>query len=60
MTGKTIEIIDSFDPDKKYKIHIGKQIISVSSKLEKHEVELLIDMLKDLHDELQQNKSIKD
>ena len=34
--------------------------INEIEKLEKHEVELLIDMLKDLHDELRQNRQMKD
>ncbi len=35
MRGKTIEILDDFQPDKKYKIHIRNQISKVLSKLEK-------------------------
>lgn len=35
MKGKTIEILEDFDPDKNYKIHIRKQIALVLSKLEK-------------------------
>ena len=35
MKGKTIEILDEYNPDKKYKIHIRKQISLVLSKLEK-------------------------
>jgi len=35
MKGKTIEILNDFNPDKNYKIHIRKQISLVLSKLEK-------------------------
>jgi len=41
MKGKTIEILEKFDPDKNYKIHIRKQIGIVLSKLEKSEQCLL-------------------
>ena len=35
MTGKVIEILEDFDPNKNYKIHIRKQIVAVLLKLEK-------------------------
>jgi len=41
MSGKTIKILENFDPDKNYKIHIRKQIISVLSKLEKSSCQCL-------------------
>lgn len=47
MPGKIIEIIDNFDPDKNYKIHIRKQIITVLSKLEKDKQYKLADLIEE-------------
>ena len=45
MAGKTIEVLENYNPDKNYKIHIRKQIATVLSKLEKGKQYKLVDLI---------------
>ncbi len=46
MVGKTIEILEDFDPDKNYKTHVRKQIAIVLSKLQKGKQYKLADLIR--------------
>jgi len=59
MSGKTIEILENFDPDKNYKIHIRKQIISVLSKLEKSKQYKLSELIKEYDGVVTKKKNLQ-
>ena len=47
MSGKTIEILEEFDPNKNYKTHVRKQIAMVLSKLEKDKQYKLVELIEE-------------
>ncbi len=59
MSGKTIEVLDDFDANKNYKVHIRKQIVQVLSKLEKGRQYKLADLIQENDGVVTQTKNIK-
>ena len=58
MKGKIIQITDNFDPDKKYNVHITKQISKALSKLEMGKEYKLQDLIKKYDGVFTKNKHI--
>jgi len=59
MKGKTIEILENYDPNKKYNIHVRKQIVSVLSKLEKNKQYKLVELIKQYDGIVTKKKNIE-
>jgi len=59
MSGKTIEILEDFDPNKNYKTHIRKQIATVLSKLQKGKQYKLAELIQENDGIVTKKKNIK-
>jgi len=58
LKGKIIQIVDNFEPDKKYNVHITKQISKALSKLEMGKEYKLQDLIKKYDGVITKNKHI--